>query len=73
MSKPIIITPVQWDKLSAQIRKDYYPNITLLSQKLKRVLGFTVREYREYNRTTFDMKTDIRLDFYDEPKKKQCL
>jgi len=44
----------------------------LLSSRMKDNLGFTVREHREWTEQRGSM-VDIRLDFYNEPKRTMFL
>lgn len=44
----------------------------MLSYKMKDKLGFTVREHREWTEQKGYI-TDIRLDFYNEPKRTMFL
>ena len=68
MSKPIVLTEPQWYKLKERLAADYRPGVLLLSYRMKEVLGFTVREHREWTERTGYID-DIRLDFYNEPKR----
>jgi hypothetical protein len=72
MSKPIVMTEPQWYKLKERLANDYRPGILLLSYRMKEVLGFTVREHREWSERK-GYKDDIRLDFYSEPKRTMFL
>jgi hypothetical protein len=68
MSKPIILTQSNWYKLKERLTSDYSPSVMMLSYRMKDKLGFTVREYREWTEQHGYM-VDIRLDFYNEPKR----
>jgi hypothetical protein len=72
MSKPIILTHRQWDKLSYRLTKDYGLSVMLLSYRMKDKLGFTVRNYREWSHQHGSIE-DIRLDFYNESKRTMFL
>ena len=72
MSKPIVLTHEQWDKLSYRLTNDYSPSVMMLSYRMKDKLGFTVRQHREWTEQRGFM-TDIRLDFYSEPKRTMFL
>lgn len=72
MSKPVILTESQWYKLREQIKKDYSNSVFLIRDRMKDTLGFTQREHTWY--TLKDgYQTDIRLDFYNEPKRTMFL
>ena len=73
MTKPIELNHSQWRKLSDQLRKEYPASIALLKNGMKRKLGFTPREYKDWNP---DMgkyggwrKNCVMLDFYSEKKR----
>jgi hypothetical protein len=72
MSKPIILTQDKWYKLKNRLTDDYSPSVMMLSYKTKDKLGFTVREHREWTEQRGYM-VDIRLDFYNEPKRTMFL
>ena len=48
MSKPIVMTPDQWNSILDRIKQREKPSVYLSRSKMKEVLGFTVRDYREY-------------------------
>jgi hypothetical protein len=48
MSKPIVMTPSQWSSVLEIIKQREKPSVYLSREKMKAVLGFTVREHREY-------------------------
>lgn len=72
MSKPIVLTQKQWDKLSYRLTNDYSPSVMMLSWRMKDTLGFTVRKHTAWTERIGYM-TDIRLDFYNEPKRTMFL
>jgi hypothetical protein len=72
MSKPIVLTHPQWEKLKNRLTNDYSLSVMLLSSRMKDKLGFTVREHREWTEQKGSM-IDIRLDFYNEPKRTMFL
>jgi len=72
MSKPIVLTQSKWYKLKERLTSDYSPSVMMLSYRMKDRLGFTVREHREWTEQRGYM-TDIRLDFYNEPKRTMFL
>jgi len=64
------LTVSQWQKIREEMHNDYPKTVFMLRAKMKRVLGFTVREHNEWV-----IKPDggygehsIRLDFYNERK-----
>jgi hypothetical protein len=48
MSRAVILTPYQWANVYAEIKKRERPSVVLSRSKMKEVLGFTVRDHREY-------------------------
>lgn len=72
MSKHISLTPAQWDKLKSRLMSDYPASTILIREKTKTVLGFVARNYEEWNldhHDSWEKKQDVRLDFYNEPKR----
>jgi hypothetical protein len=64
------LTVSQWQRIREEMHNDYPKTVFMLRDKMKRVLGFTVREHNEWV-----IKPDggygehsIRLDFYNERK-----
>ena len=48
MSKPVVMSPEQWDTVLDRIKQREKPSVYLSRSKMKQVLGFTVRDHREY-------------------------
>ena len=48
MSKPVVMRPEQWSSVLAEIKKREKPSVYLSRNKMKEILGFTVRDHREY-------------------------
>ena len=48
MSKPIVMSPEQWSSVLKMIKQREKPSVYLSRNKMKDVLGFTVRDHREY-------------------------
>jgi hypothetical protein len=48
MTKAIVMTPDEWDHILSKIKQKEKPAVYLLRSKMKEVLGFTVRDHREY-------------------------
>ena len=68
MSKPIILSEKQWNKLRDRLKADYSPSVMLIRSRMRNVLGFTDREHRWYTEQHGYM-SQICLDFYNEPKR----
>ncbi len=81
MSKPVVMLPHQWRSILERIKQREKPSIYLCRNKMKTVLGFTVREHSEYQyhpseHNSFDTASSVvtvRLDFYDEQKRTMFL
>jgi hypothetical protein len=74
MSKSIILPLDIWADLHCQLAKDNPSSVILIRERMKAVLGFTVRRHREWIMDPgYDgygnYKETIHLDFYDEPKR----
>jgi hypothetical protein len=75
MSKPVILSQKQWADIYNHIAKNYPHSVLLIRNKMKKVLGFTVRTHTEWSviNGTVHPTTTMRLDFYDEPKRTMFL
>jgi hypothetical protein len=73
MAKPIEISHSQWTKLYEQLHKDYPPSVVLIRSRMKSKLGFTPREYKDYDKNLGKYggyrKNCVMLDFYSEKKR----
>jgi hypothetical protein len=60
----------QWRKIRADLQTEHPKTVFMLKDKMKRVLGFTVREHNEWIPKMDGGYSDhsIRLDFYNERK-----
>lgn len=65
--KPIILTTSQWKKVRAELYTEHPKTVFMLRDKMKRVLGFTVREHQEW--VNGDHSLRIHLDFYSANKR----
>ena len=73
--KPIVLTVSQWKRIRKELQEEYPRTVFMLREKMKQVLGFTVREHNEWV-----IKPDggygehqIHLDFYSEKKRTMFL
>ena len=64
--KSVVLLESDWETLLAQLRIDHPLSVTLIREKMRRVLGYTVRDghYNELYSTRI-----VYLDFFDEKKK----
>ena len=60
----LIFSKPEWNTLRQRIENEHGDKIFLISWRLKRELGFTIRKHFGYDYHN-QRKTDIRLDFDD--------
>lgn len=72
-NKPIILSEDKWLKLLIQLQNDNHSSVILIREKMKVVLGFTVRRHKEWILNKLNNRREaveyICLDFYDESKR----
>jgi hypothetical protein len=73
--RPVILNVEQWKTIRTELQTEHSKTVFMLREKMKRVLGFTVREHNEWV-----IKPDggygdhqIHLDFYSEKKRTMFL
>lgn len=66
--KSIIITRDQWKILKQKFNEDYPPSVSLVREKMKRVIGCTPR-FHELWDAKIGFSVEVHLDFFDEQKK----
>ena len=73
--KSIVLSVGQWKIIRSELQTEHSKTVFMLREKMKRVLGFTVREHNEWI-----IKPDggygehqIHLDFYSEKKRTMFL
>lgn len=73
----IIISEGTWAKIHRNLAQNYPASVILIREKMRSVLGFTVRRHREWIKDQefnySDPIDSIHLDFYDQPKKTMFL
>jgi len=70
MTKPIEVSHKNYEKLWDKLKEDYPPSVILIKRKRIEKLGFTPRDYREYDKANGLYKTScMMLDFYSEKKR----
>ena len=62
----LVLKHKEWLAVRQRIDVDYGPASTLVSWRLKEILGFTVRHHKGYNVWNKIHENDIRLDFVDD-------
>ena len=60
------LTPDQWKRIRTDIKSETPQSVLMLREKMKRVLGFTLREHSEW--IDGNHQFTICLDFYSESK-----
>lgn len=60
------LTPDQWKRIRTDIKSETPQSVLMLREKMKRVLGFTLREHSEW--IDGNHQFTICLDFYSERK-----
>ena len=66
MNKPVVMTPEQWNSVWENIKQRERPSVYLSRVKMKEVLGFTVREHREYVKDPDYVKSPEADDIFGE-------
>lgn len=61
----LIYSYPEWKRLKERIQQEYGDKIFLISWRLQRELGFTVRNHKEWIDKLGILQRDIRLDFKD--------
>ena len=73
--KPVILTVRQWKVIRAELQEEYPKTVFMIRDKMKSVLGFTVREHNEFvpkmDGGYYEMQ--IHLDFYSQNKRTMFL
>lgn len=73
----IILTSEQWENLKKRLSQEHPLSVMAMRYKMREVLGFTVREHKQWvpkhiDKTTGKQygqyDTQICLDFYDDAK-----
>lgn len=80
--KALQLSVSQWKRIRTELHKEYPKTVFMLKDKMKRVLGFTVREHKAWipnpNPTDYEWdqghtELQIHLDFYSENKRTMFL
>lgn len=72
--KPIVLEEHRWEKIYQKIKLREKPSTYLSRDRMKTVLGFTIRRHTDFNNEYVPILGDrdpirIHLDFYDEQKR----
>ena len=71
--KAVKLTLSSWKKIRAELHKEHPKTVFMVRDKMRRVLGFTVREHQEYNPINGHMVSEIHLDFWSPGKRTMFL
>ena len=63
--KPVILNPEQWKTIRKQLHEEHPKTVFMIRDKMKRVLGFTVREHRAWVDTPSTIGDDLNRGYYD--------
>ena len=58
----------QWNAIRGKLAKENSPSVMMIRSAMKRELGFTVREHKDYDYVSGHYLNVIHLDFYDDAK-----
>lgn len=65
------LTLNEWQKILIEIAKHHPRSVWMVRPKMRRVLGFTPREHREW--IDDEYRHSVHLDFYDESQRTMFL
>jgi hypothetical protein len=71
--KAIILTVAQWKYIRTELQTEHPKTVFMIKDKMKRVLGFTVREHKQWDEGVVNVMFEIHLDFYSEKKRTMFL
>jgi hypothetical protein len=67
--KSIILSVDQWKQIRKMLQEEHPKTVFMIRDKMKRVLGFTVREHKRWDEGVVNLIFEIHLDFYSEKKR----
>ena len=80
--KPVVLTVEQWKHIRKELQAEYPRTVFMIRDKMKRILGFTVREHKAWidePKTAGDdlnfgyYEFQIHLDFFSQNKRTMFL
>ncbi len=80
--RPVILTVEQWKSIRKQLQEEHPKTVFMLRDKMKRILGFTVREHKRWideeeikgdEYTAGFYRFEIHLDFFSQNKRTMFL
>jgi hypothetical protein len=57
--KPVVLSVSQWQRIRAELHTEHPKSVFMLKDKMRKVLGFTVREHNEW--------VETKKELYAEP------
>ena len=68
--KPVVLTVNQWQRILADLHQEHPRTVFMIRDKMRKVLGFTVREHNEWVAKPDGGYSNhtIHLDFYSDHK-----
>jgi len=71
--RPVVLTVEKWKIIRTELQTEHPKTVFMIRDKMKRVLGFTVREHKRWDEGVVNMMFEIHLDFYSERKRTMFL
>ena len=71
--RPVVLTVSQWKQIRTMLQEEHPKTVFMIRDKMKRVLGFTVREHKRWDEGVVNMIYEIHLDFYSQNKRTMFL
>lgn len=67
--KALVLTRRQWSAIKEELARQHAPSVIMIRGKMRKVLGFTPREHRQWEPGMVSYRDLIHLDFFDESKR----
>jgi hypothetical protein len=71
--RPVVLTTNQWKQIRKMLQEEHPKTVFMIRDKMKRVLGFTVREHKRWDEGVVNLIFEIHLDFYSQNKRTMFL
>lgn len=73
--RPVVLNVEQWKQIRSMLHEEHPKTVFMLRDKMKRTLGFTVREHKAWIEKPDGGYSDyqIHLDFYSQNKRTMFL
>ena len=73
VNRSVKLSRKNWEQLERRLKEEHPLSVFAIRDKMKRVLGFTVRKDWGLNPINLRHETIIHLDFFDDSKKTMFL